>query len=221
MNKENINVTTTVSYNTRRYHERKNKGLCVKCGSTVIDGQVYCLECRMCRNEEARQNRIFYREQGLCTYCGRNRVFKNEHLCPEWRAKAANWQAQRKKTDKERDRHNARRRKHYWERSAQGICTACGKRKAVPGKKMCGICAGKKAEDQRIKHIPAAIPRAERYLHGLCSICSNSLDMANMKVCSRCYENLKRARKTSHIWKQYNTVIFKSRIALEQSEITV
>lgn len=221
MNGENTNVTATVSSDTRLYYKRKNAGLCVKCGKTVTDGKTCCLECRMRRNEEARQDRIFYRKQGLCTYCGKNRVFKNERLCPECRAKAANWQAQRKKTDKERDRHNARRRKHYWERSAQGICTACGKRKAAQGKKMCEICTAKRAEYQKMRYIPTGIPRAERYLHGLCSVCNNSLDMAGMKVCSKCYENLKRARKTNPIWKQYNTVIFKSRIALEQSEITV
>ncbi len=221
MNKENTSVTATVSYNTRRYHERKNKGLCVRCGKVVMDGQVYCLECRIRRNEEARQNKIFYKEHGLCTYCGKNRVFKNERLCPECRAKAANRQAQREMTNEERDKHNARRRKHYWERSEQGICTVCGRRKAAQGKKMCEICAGKRAEYQRTKHIPEAIPRAERYLYGLCSVCSNSLDMEGMKVCSRCYANLKKARKVNHIWKQDNTIIFKRRIIPEQSGITI
>lgn len=221
MNKENTNATTTVSYNTRRYYERKNKGLCVKCGNTVMDGQVYCLECRVRRNEEARQDRIFYREHGLCTCCGKNRVFKNERLCPECRAKAANWMAQRERTDEERDKHNARRRKHYWEWSAQGICTACGKRKAAQGKKTCKICTAKRAEYQKMRYIPTGIPRAERYLHGLCSVCSNSLDMEGMKVCSRCYANLKKARKVNHIWKQDNTIIFKRRIIPEQSGITI
>lgn len=221
MNKENTNATAAVSYDKRRYYERKNKGLCVRCGKAVMDGQAYCLECRMRRNEEARQDRIFYKEHGLCTCCGRNRVFNNERLCPECRAKAANWMAQRERTDEERDKHNARRRKYYWERSEQGICTACGKRRAVLGKKMCGICLRKRAEYKRSQYIPAAIPKAERYLHGLCNVCSNSLDMEGMKVCSRCYANLKKARKVNHIWKQDNTIIFKRRMIPEQSGIII
>ena len=34
----------------------------------------------------------------------------------------------------------------YKERSEQGICTRCGKRKAAPGRKKCKLCLEKDAE---------------------------------------------------------------------------
>ena len=39
-----------------------------------------------------------------------------------------------------------------------------------------------------------AIPRSERNAYGLCYVCGSSLNLDNMKICSKCYEKRKDAR---------------------------
>lgn len=196
------------SYNRRRYLARKNAGLCMGCGKETGDGKVYCPECRVRQNERARQNRAFYAEHGLCRRCGRNRVFGSEKRCPECRALDAAREARRARTDEVREKNNAYHRRRYQERSSLGICTQCGRRKAEAGKKRCGICAGRAAARNRERYVAAAIPKAERYRHGLCCTCSNSLDMDGMKICSRCYGHLSEVRKANPSWRQDNAGVY-------------
>lgn len=82
------NGTLTAAQRMRRlYWERKNNGLCTRCGKANKDGKAYCPECRAGRNEWRRQDRIFYAAHGLCTCCGKNIVFGEDRTCFECRAK--------------------------------------------------------------------------------------------------------------------------------------
>ena len=197
----------------RRYWERKNSHLCTLCGKANDTGGACCPECRAKESERGRKNRQFYAELGLCHKCGKNRVFGSEKRCPECRAKVSAYEAGRIRTDREREKDNSRRRRRYQESREQGICVGCYKLKAVPGKTRCGICAEKERRRERQRYVPAAIPRAERNLYGLCHTCSNRLDMDGMKICSKCYADLKKAREAkapSH-WRRDNRMTFRSR----------
>lgn len=82
------NGTLTAAQRMRRlYWERKNNGLCTRCGKANKDGKAYCPECRAGKNEWRRQDRIFYAAHGLCTCCGKNIVFGEDRTCFECRAK--------------------------------------------------------------------------------------------------------------------------------------
>lgn len=197
----------------RRYWERKNSQICVLCGKENDTGKVFCPGCRAERNEQQRKDRQFYAGLGLCHKCGRNKIFGSEGRCPECRAKESANVKKRIKTDREKEKNNAQQRRRYQELREQGICTKCRKYKAVPGKAKCGICAEKERLRGRQQYVPTAIPRAERNLHGLCHTCSNSLDMDGMKICSKCYADLKKAREARDLsqWRCDNRMIFRSR----------
>lgn len=184
-------TSVKISRQKMLYWERKSNHLCVQCGKPNEDGKARCPECRTRHNEDARQARLFYKALGLCSECGKNRVFKNEKTCPECRA---NKVSSCNRTEEQKERYRASNRKWYWRLSEQGICVKCGRRKAVDGKKMCGKCKSKAAARMRETRMKVAIPRSERNAYGLCYVCGSSLNLDNMKICSKCYEKRKDAR---------------------------
>ncbi len=198
------------------YWERKNSHLCTRCGKPSEDGKILCPECRAGYNEDARQARLFYKSLGLCSECGKNRVFRHEKTCPECRAKnTRNYH----RTEEQRERYYASNRKWYWKNSEQGICVKCGRRKAVEGKKMCGICASRVANRIKISRmekrynttdLKARIPRSEWPENGLCFMCGSPMDMDGVKVCSKCYEKLRYARSKRQRHK-HDYIIFGSK----------
>lgn len=134
MNQTMVNV----SRKKMVYWERKNSHRCVQCNKPSEDGKASCPECRAKNNEAARQARLFFKSLGLCSECGKNRVFKDEKTCPECRAKSVTAYS---RTEEQRERYRALNRELYWRYSEQGICVRCGRRKAAEGRKMCCICA--------------------------------------------------------------------------------
>lgn len=107
----------------RIYQERKEKGVCVKCGSPVKQG-IYCERCREKRNAKRREGRKdvgeAFRERiaaGVCMYCGGETVpgYKLCEVClnrrrelnrksnqmssEKWREEIANeWKAKKKRS---------------------------------------------------------------------------------------------------------------------------
>ena len=47
-------------------------------------------------------------------------------------------------TREQKDRHNALRKQHRQEWAAAGLCSNCGKRPALPGRKVCAECRDKR-----------------------------------------------------------------------------
>lgn len=143
--------------------------------------------------------------------------------CPECRAEAAENAERRGRTDQDREKDNACHKILYRERREQGICVRCGKCRAVQGKARCITCLMKEREQDRRRYVPAEIPRGERNRYGLCITCSNSLDMDGMKVCSRCYADLKKAREAvreDSPWKEDNRVVFQKRTGVSPDVTT-
>lgn len=154
-------------------HRLIEKGLCTKCKNPNDRGKGwYCSKCLITERERHKENREFYISLGLCSQCGKEKVFGNEKLCPICRAK--NYESTRKKVEKygwkkptEERREKIRNR--YNELKELGICTACRKRKAVVGRTKCGVCLEKESTRARLKHKPLKTDFSE----GLCIRCNN------------------------------------------------
>lgn len=91
-----------------------------------------------------KEERVFYQSIGLCPICHKEKLWGDEKMCPECRAKQVNavdiW---RKRTGYKPN--NARRNELRHTRIEQGICIRCGKKQATNGQ-MCLMCAKKQYE---------------------------------------------------------------------------
>lgn len=206
-----------MTWQKKRYWERKNNHLCVVCGKQNETDKALCPECRAKKNEYYRKNTKFYASLHLCTRCGKNRTFGEEKICPECRAIKATAQSLHGLTDEQKKNRYARRCRRYHERLQQGICTLCGRRSAVEGRAKCGICAAKSRERQREyqNRRKTGIPRTERVQNGLCYTCGSRLDREGKAMCSRCEsisrKNLEKARGCNAYWKKDDKMIYLKR----------
>ena len=195
------------------YKRRKENGLCPRCGRKLDRNGHYCSECIEKVADYQRDTRKFYRENGICTSCGKEKVFGDEIQCPDCKAKH---KAQRKPlSEEQKERYNKNFRKQqrslYQERKEQGICTKCGKRKAMPGKAKCGICLDKDAERKRRKSFNRPNIREERIKNHLCLWCGTPA-VENGKLCPSCLkksvENGRKSLAQNKFWKYDNKIAF-------------
>lgn len=206
-------MTTQRERGQKCYYNRKNNGLCPRCGKPLDREGHYCSECLEKVREYSRKNRVFYRENHLCIECGKVVVLQGERMCPECRAKMQN---RKHPTEYQKDRMRKAVREHhkilYQQRSELGICTRCGKRKAMNGKKKCGICLAKDAEMHRRKSMDRPNIREYRENNHLCYFCGRAIDMPHGKLCKKCYEkcveNGKKSKSVNDFWKKDNNLIF-------------
>lgn len=205
---------TQKEISARNYRNRKDNGLCPRCGQPLDRKGYYCSECLEKVKIYHRENREFFRKNHLCTECGKNKVPDGERICPECRAKRVSWKKPLTEEQKERYglRFKEQQRMLYRERSGSGICTRCGKRKVSPGKKKCVICLKKDAEQHRKKYLNKPNEREIRRLNHLCYFCGNKIDLEFGNICSKCYDKfrengMKNGGKNQY-WKQENKLIF-------------
>lgn len=212
--KEIIMALTQKEISARNYRNRKDNGLCPRCGKPLDRKGHYCFECLEKVKIYHRENKEFFRKNHLCTECGKNKVPDGERICPECRAKIVSWK--KPLTEEQKLRYGSRfkeqQRMLYHERSKNGICTRCGKRKVSPGKKKCVICLEKDAEQHRKKYLNKLNEREIRRLNHLCYFCGNKIDLESGNICSKCYEKfrengMKHGGKNKY-WKQENKLIF-------------
>ncbi len=190
------------------YKNRKDNGLCPRCGNSLDREGHYCSNCLEKINEYHRKNRRFYSEHNICTECGKEIVFGGDKICPECRAKMNN--GRKPLTDEQKKRYGERFKKQqkslYGQRKKRGICTRCGKRKAEKGKAKCLICLAKDAG----LHKKSRISRSERPGYGFCYICGEPLDREG-SLCKKCAEtmtvNLPKYRNNES-WRSDNKLIF-------------
>ncbi len=179
------NNMTQKERNAKHYRNRKDNGLCPRCGKMLYREGHYCSECLEKNNEYHKQNRIFYKQHHICTNCGKEIVFGNDKTCPECRAKR--YIGRKSLTDEQKNLYGERFKKQqkalYQKRKEQGICTRCGKRKVISGKAKCGVCLEKDAK----LHRKIGISRSERPHYGLCYNCVLPLDRIG-GLCNKCAE---------------------------------
>ena len=121
-----------------RYHTLKDNGLCVRCRKPLDRAGCYCTACQQKEKDYRRKNREFYREHNLCPECGKNKLFGDEKMCLDCKMKQQEYRAKHPISEDRRISQNIRSRikkkSVYAERKANGVCTRCGKRKAVNGR---------------------------------------------------------------------------------------
>lgn len=197
----------------KSYRNRKDNGLCPRCGNKLDREGHYCLECLLKKREYIAANRAFFRKNQICPECGKEKLFGDEKQCISCREKSR--QRKQKITDEQKNIYSERFKKQqkslYKERAEKGICTRCGKRKAAYGKKKCQICLNKDAEAHRIKRDGRNI-REYRKQNGLCYFCGEPAE-ENKNVCAKCSERFKNDRlkaraNDNHWWKEDNKIIF-------------
>lgn len=192
------------------YRRRKDNGLCTRCGRELDRKGHYCSECLLKIRKYTRENKEFYRKNHICTECGKVRVYGSDKICFECRAKKNN----RKKplTDKQKDNFRKQQNSLYQQRSEQGICTRCGKRKAAIGRKKCDVCL----EEDRVRHRRKREENTKIYRreNHLCYHCGEPIDLENGQLCSKCLEicrqNGYRSTSNNDYWRMDNNIIFKN-----------
>ncbi len=107
--------------------------------------------------------------------------------------------------EKRRARDRARHHRRKAERAAAGLCLKCGKRPPLPGRKTCGVCAGKE-RDRIARRVAAgyrknrskekatrAALHAERRAAGVCVKCGAPPEKPGASLCKR-HAEAERAR---------------------------
>lgn len=179
---------TQKEISARNYRNRKDNGLCPRCGKPLDREGYHCSSCLEKNRIYRQENRDFFRENHLCTECGKNKVPDGERICPECRAKRESWKKPLTEEQKLRygSRFKTQQRMLYHDRAEKGICTRCGKRNSAPGKKKCGICLEKDAELHRRKRFDSPNIREYRKINHLCYFCGNKIDLQIGMACSEC-----------------------------------
>lgn len=201
---------TQKEINARHYKNRKENGLCSRCGNLLDREGYYCSACLEKRRIYQIENRKFYRENHICVECGKIIVPKSERICPECKAKRNN--RRKPLTEEQKQSVKAQRKILYQQRKEQGICTCCGKRKAAEGKTKCGICLVRDTEAHRKQNFDKPNIREYRKENHLCYHCGEEIDLDNGQLCSKCLERCRqnglKGSRGNQFWKQENMLIF-------------
>ena len=214
-----------------RYHrqaaERRAKGLCLKCGKRPPAPHRSqcepCAEKRRAADLERYHRRTAGRiAQGLCPKCGKRPPAPERSQCEPClekdaaagRARDARLRAagiSRRDPEKTRAYERNRARRQIEARRAEGLCIACGKSPALPGRASCEPCLEKRRAWDRAKYAagkaagkpyggadPEAKRRASRARHkrlskawreaGLCVRCGKSPAADGGEICAPCQE---------------------------------
>lgn len=209
-----IMALTQKERSARHYKNRKENGLCPRCGNPLDRDGYYCKNCLEKVREYRRGNRIFYINNHICTECGKVKVFGTDRICPECRVKRDKYRKNMIDEQKARYKENLKKQQKslYQQRKEQGICTRCGKRKVEKGKAKCRICLEKDAEMHRKQHFDRPNIKEYRKENHFCYYCGNKIDLDKGQLCSKCLERcrqngLKNGGKNV-FWRNDNKLIF-------------
>lgn len=175
--------------------KRKSQGLCIDCGGPLDRDGVRCVKCRKIKSQKEKERRDWYSSHGICPRCCKNDIMGDETICPECTASESNNTLK----NRNREKYNLYQKKwqkaNYQLRKEKGICTRCGKRKAMDGYFTCRICRAKGREDKKIRY--GKPDRSERYKNGLCYFCDNPVK-PGYKVCEKHYQmNVEKSRSSN------------------------
>ena len=207
---------TSQERNYNLYHRRKDNGLCTRCGKLLDREGHYCSECLLKANKYKRESRIFYKQNGICPVCCKERLFGDEKQCISCRQKA--YDRRKPLTDDQKEKYSNRfknqQKSLYRERVEKGICTRCGKRKADTGNKKCRICLDKDAEIHRKRTYGKKSVREHRKENHLCYYCGKKIDRNTGQICQSCWERCRQSGLKSSIrneyWENDNKIVFRN-----------
>ena len=163
----------------RQTAERRANGMCVKCGKRPpTPGRTRCEPCAEKRRpaDRARHHRRTAERValGLCPKCGKRPPAPERSQCAPClekenaagRARDARLRAAgtpRRDPERTREYERKRRRREAETRRAEGLCTACGKLPATPGRATCEPCLEQRRADDRARY---AAGKASGKLYG-------------------------------------------------------
>lgn len=133
------------------YKNRKLNGLCPRCGKKLDRNGHYCRECLEKVNKYNRDTRKFLISIGICPICRKEKLFGDEKSCIICRGSRGKYNITEEQRKKYNEKFRIKQKIVYQNRSDNGICTRCGKRKAAAGRKKCNICLEKNANIKRNK----------------------------------------------------------------------
>ena len=142
--------------NTKYYLKRKQERKCVECGDSLPEGsqRIRCPKCLAIRNEKQKMDIKILKELKICIVCRTKYAEPFKTMCYECglkdREQHKKWLAQQDKEELNR-RRRIRSKEQYEYRKANGICTRCGKHKAMINHAMCERCNKKHNEYKRLK----------------------------------------------------------------------
>lgn len=203
-------MALTQSEISRRFYlNRKHGGLCPRCGKKLERDGHYCTDCLEKDREYRSKSREFFRENHICSSCGKQIVFGSDKTCPECREKRA--RIKKNITEDAKEKERERQKSIYKDRKERGVCTRCGKRPPAPGRAKCGICLEKNAEEHRKKNYNRKNIKEYRIENRLCYYCGDPVD-TDKKICSKCLQKCKEYGEKSgggnEYWEKDNKLIF-------------
>lgn len=211
------------------YNLRKENHLCVKCGKPNDSTTVCCSNCREKINKYGRESRLFFKENGICPRCRKNRIFKNENECVECRAGHLTFYYEhRKNNDGYKNNKSIYGKEVRQQCTSQGICVMCRKNKAIPGKTKCMRCTQKynayfRKYYERDKITSGELTRHERVENGLCYYCGEKIDVIGKRACSKCCKeystHFNQEIRPANYWKNDNAMVFVSKAQREAIEM--
>lgn len=214
-------------YNKNLRKERAAAGLCTNCGGTLdTDGRM-CSACREKYRTKKAESVQWYRSNGICPLCKKEKIFGDENTCPECRVRKTSYNAlrQEKMTEGQKMQVCAMKRNRskarYHRLKEAGLCVRCGKRKSLENLTACNICRTKYNSYHDAQYWAKkkdGIARYERAAYGLCYICGRPLDREG-KTCKACSERaaavLSKNRGSTNVnvyWKADNKLIFNKKL---------
>lgn len=188
--------------------------VCSRCGGGLDTDGKMCSKCREISNRKSKERREWYLSNGICPYCGSEKLFGSERSCPECRAKRMNAteKTRNRQYEKFLEQSASSKRKKYHERKEQGLCVRCGKYKPIDGRTKCVRCTNQRQryEQEERERKGIFISRGERVAYGFCYTCGCPLDRDG-RTCVSCAErmtqNLPGERGGNVYWRQQNKMI--------------
>lgn len=187
----------------RFYENRKNNNQCPRCGKILDRQGYYCSDCLIKAREYNKEYREFCRENHICTECKKERVYGEDKICPECRVKRDKYR--KPLSDDQKTKMNENSRGTYHTRLELNVCTRCGKRKPVAGKKKCAKCLNYDSEMHRKRYLNIQNIKEYRKENHLCYYCGEPIDRQQGQLCQKCWqidhERGKRLNSDNKYWR--------------------
>lgn len=117
------------------YYQRKEQGLCVKCGDKARGGKTTCQRCWNRHAQQVKERREKLKLLGLCISCEHEQAEPNKTKCWECAEKDRIASENRRKNTEAKQRRALSDKERYERNKENGICTHCGKK--TKGKRTC------------------------------------------------------------------------------------
>lgn len=129
------------------YLERKEAGICVRCGTRderTAAGRISCEKCAQDQREWKARRREYMKKRKRCVNCGEMDWRTDEGLteCEACAKKYINSPARIESTE----RYKLQQKIIRAERREAGVCTKCGGKRDLEGYLMCSRCLAKQRE---------------------------------------------------------------------------